>query len=133
MLEQGLDDIAKLNSFESLSEMFGLIAKVKLDNAEDYNAFKKWRTFDGSKAGLLQLIERQKNKDSRNDSKMLKYPHTRKIEPRMTRGEFGDYVEYEVGMVYDEGYDRPAKKEEIPTGWAVWDSVYGWIVDPRSE
>lgn len=58
----------------------------------------------------------------------------REIVPRLTRGDYGDPVHQEVGMVWDHHPEletsewRPARIGETPTGWGVWDSDYGWIV-----
>lgn len=53
------------------------------------------------------------------------------IEPRSTRGEFGDWRNYETAMVWNEdGWEKatPAQvKAGYPVTWKLWDTDYGWL------
>lgn len=50
----GLDP-AQAMGFDDETDMCRLVARAKLDTPEDLAAFVRWRTLDGTKAGLLKL------------------------------------------------------------------------------
>lgn len=52
-----LDTIAKENGFESEKEMHKLIANVDLSDPIKLNRFETWKQNDGTKTGLLELLE----------------------------------------------------------------------------
>lgn len=51
-----MDELARLNGFESAVEMNKLIAAVDISTPEKLQAFNTWKEGDGSKAGLQQLL-----------------------------------------------------------------------------
>lgn len=51
----GLLAAAKAHGFDSEAELHRLIASVKLETAGQLAAFQRWKSQDGTKAGLLQL------------------------------------------------------------------------------
>ena len=53
--KQGLEGIAKIQGFENKEELFRLIARVDLMAPGNLDAFLKWNSTDGSKAGLMKL------------------------------------------------------------------------------
>lgn len=50
--------------FESLVEFNRLVASVDLQRREHVEAFKRWQDEDGTKAGLVALIEKQAHEDT---------------------------------------------------------------------
>jgi len=53
------DDVTDLG-FESLEEFSKLVASVNLSTSEKQMEFRKWQFLDGTKEGLLKLIEANK-------------------------------------------------------------------------
>ncbi len=49
------DELFAMKGFASNTEFASLVSSVKMDTAEEYEAFMKWRDEDGSKDGLLKL------------------------------------------------------------------------------
>lgn len=58
-MKQIQEDLLRGHGFESLAEMLALVASVPHAN----DSFLLWRRNDGSKAGLLYVIERQQEAD----------------------------------------------------------------------
>ncbi len=52
-----MDDMAILNGFKGWSEMSKLIASVNLVDVDTSRKFNEWKLKDGSKEGLMKIIE----------------------------------------------------------------------------
>ena len=50
-----MEEIVKMNGFESLEEFNKLVSDVDLSSPDKVSKFKKWQNNDGSKDGLLNL------------------------------------------------------------------------------
>lgn len=56
-IKMKLEEVAKINGFESVSELHSMVAKVDLSSSDKIIKFKNWQHQDGTKAGLLKLLE----------------------------------------------------------------------------
>ncbi len=56
----GIEDAARTAGFENAAEMRRLVCEVRLASPQDIWDFKRWQDGDGTKEGLLALLERQK-------------------------------------------------------------------------
>lgn len=54
------DEEARKLGFENLAELLRLVAKVNLSSAGAIHDFKEWQNNDGTKEGLLKLIDSEK-------------------------------------------------------------------------
>ena len=53
----GLDALARDNGFDNYNELQGMVNSVDISTPAKLNAFKKWQYEDGSRKGLLAIIE----------------------------------------------------------------------------
>lgn len=56
-----MDTIAQAVGFENAEEMHRMVAEVDLTTAEGLAAFNQWKAEDGSKEGLVTLLESQQS------------------------------------------------------------------------
>ncbi len=56
----GIEDAARTAGFENAAEMHRLVCEMRLASPQDIWDFKRWQSGDGTKEGLLALLERQK-------------------------------------------------------------------------
>lgn len=54
------EQIVKDNGFDSLEELNRLICNINLASPKLFHEFKKWQNQDGTKKGLLSVIEASK-------------------------------------------------------------------------
>jgi hypothetical protein len=54
---EDLDAAARQNGFENHSELFDLVLRVNLFTAEDRAAYENWQLNDGTKDGILKLLD----------------------------------------------------------------------------
>jgi hypothetical protein len=54
-----MDAIAQAQGFVNAEEMNKMVSKVDLTTAEGLAAFQTWKEEDGTKAGLVTLLESQ--------------------------------------------------------------------------
>jgi len=52
-----MENIAKECGFESIEEMYSMISSVDLTNTETGLKFHDWKINDGTKEGLVKIIE----------------------------------------------------------------------------
>jgi hypothetical protein len=54
-----MDPIAQAAGFTNAEEMNKMVAEVDLTTSEGFEAFETWKEEDGTKAGLITLLEAQ--------------------------------------------------------------------------
>ncbi len=55
-----LDQVAKGAGFEDWKELSKLVSKVNLSTIHNLNTFNYWKENDGTKSGLLKIIEEER-------------------------------------------------------------------------
>jgi hypothetical protein len=52
-----LEELARRSGFDGLDEMRELLLRIRMQSTRQRAAYERWANGDGSKAGLLQLVE----------------------------------------------------------------------------
>jgi hypothetical protein len=52
-----LEDLARRSGFSGLDEMRELLLRIRLQSVRQRAAYERWASADGTKAGLLQLVD----------------------------------------------------------------------------
>ena len=68
MIELFLDEIARSRGFDNANQIDNLLRRVNLSTPSVAQAFAEWDATDGTKAGLLRVLEFQRHAEPGENS-----------------------------------------------------------------